>query len=263
MVKLGQKKRTKIIKRGKGIKQNMYFHEGTAAAISLYQKCADASEREKLYLSEIFPAFDKLVENLIFIHGFRGLHDSIDDLRNDCVTFLYEAIHKFDPTRGSKPFSYFNVVAKHWLIIRSKQRVGRLKKIISIDDILDAGQEPGTGGKRHRREHALIEEHNAVMSPDEQFELLEFVGRVHNVLQKIKQRASSDNELKCIDAIIRVFDIVNDTDEKPGEDLMLNKRSVFVYLRELSGLSAKTLTMTLAQIKRHYRDLRMGDDGIY
>ena len=266
MFKAGQKRRTKVIKRGKGGKQNMYFHEGTTAAILAYQKSEDRAEKEKLYVAEIFPAFDKLVENLIFIHGFRGLHDSYDDLKNDCVTFLYEAIRKFDSTRGSKPFSYFNVVAKHWLIIRSKQRIGKLKKMVSIDDLLNAGGDRaggGGGGRAMRRDHTLVESFNIVASPDEQLEALEFAGRIRRVLELIRNRVSNENELKCIDAIIRVFDIVGDVEGKPGEDLLLNKRAVFLYVRELSGLSSKQITSTLAQIKKHYRDLRMGENGIY
>ena len=71
-----KKKRTKIIRRKAGTKSNMYFNENTTAAIEQYQQFDDAVQREKVYMAEIYPAFDKLVENLIFIHGFKGLHDS-------------------------------------------------------------------------------------------------------------------------------------------------------------------------------------------
>src|SRR5574343_474543 len=109
-----KKKKSKIVRRKAGSKSNMYFNENTAKAIDAYRLTNDQELRARLYMTEIYPAFSKLVENLIFIHGFKGLHDSYDDLKNDCVTFLYEAICKFDPSRGFKPFSYFNVVAKHW-----------------------------------------------------------------------------------------------------------------------------------------------------
>ena len=48
-------------------------------------------------------------------------------LKSDCVSFLYETLEKFDPSKGSKAFSYFNVVAKNWLIIQSKKRVKNFK----------------------------------------------------------------------------------------------------------------------------------------
>jgi hypothetical protein len=248
-----KRKTTKIIKRSTGSKPNMYFNENTTKAILSYQDSEPGAVREKLYLTEIFPAFDKLVENLIFIHGFRGLHDTYDDLKNDCVTFLYEAIHKYDRSRGTKPFSYFNVVAKHWLIIRSKQRVSKLKRSVSIDD---------EGLSRADRE--AIEGHYVVPSQDDQLEAVEFVVRVHDLLGKIRERVLTENEQRCIDAIIHIFNSVKDTDDHPGEDLLLNKRAVFFLMREISGLNPKQLTTTIASLKRHYRDLRRDEVvGIY
>lgn len=248
-----KKKKSKIIRRKSGTKPNMYFNEDTAKAIDMYQKTDDRADREKLYLAEIYPAFDKLVENLIFIYGFRGLHDTYDDLKNDCVTFLYEAIHKFDPTRGSKPFSYFNVVAKHWLMIRSKQRVTKIKRSISIDDECLS-----------RADREAIECHHIVPSQDDQLETLEFITRIHGLLDKIKLRALNENEVRCIDAIINIFNAVNDVDEKPGDDLLLNKRAVFFLMREISGLSPKQLTTTIASLKKHYKELRCSDEhGIF
>jgi DNA-directed RNA polymerase specialized sigma subunit len=223
----------------------MYFNEKTTEAIENYQKLSSKEEKEKLYLAEIYPAFDKLVENLIFIHGFRGLHDSYDDLKNDCVTFLYEAIHKFDPTRGTKPFSYFNVVAKRWLIIRSKVRVSNVKKNVSIDD-----------ESIRRSDFDAIEKHYTMPSQDEQVETIEFIIRVHSLLDKIKHLAISENEIKCIDAIIQIFKAVNDFDGRAGEDLLLNKRAVFFMMREISGLNPKQLTTTIASLKKHYKDYR-------
>ena len=72
----GKKKFVKIRRRrGKG-KRNLYFHMGTHNAIVKFQSLECLKEKEKLYISEIFPAFDKLVENLIFIHGFQSIHGS-------------------------------------------------------------------------------------------------------------------------------------------------------------------------------------------
>jgi len=250
----GKKKRSKLIRRRKdGSKSNMYFHAGTTAAIERYLISGDDVERRELYMREIFPAFDKLVENLIFIHGFRGLHDTYDDLKNDCVTFLYEAIHKFDPSRGSKPFSYFNVVAKNWLIIRSKQRVNKMKKSISIDDELLS-----------RSDRDAIESHHVLPAQDEQMESIEFIIRIATLLDEIRARVVNENELRCIDAISDIFTAVSDVDGLAGDDLMLNKRSVFLLIREMSGLTPKALTLAIAALKRHYRALRTTDEfGLY
>jgi hypothetical protein len=231
----------------------MYFNEKTAEAISKYQSCENPREREKLYNDEILPAFTKLVENLIHIHGFKGSADLSENLQNDCVTFLFEVIHKFDASRGTKPFSYFNVVAKHWLIIRSKQRLNKIKKNVSISD---------EGMSTTDREK--VEKYQMLPSPEETFESLEFIDRVHGMLDVIKERLVLENELKCIEAIQHLFAVSSDTDDRPGEDLLLNKRAVFVYLRELSGLQPKELSGALAVIKRHYKELRLDSEkGLY
>ena len=111
-----------------------YFTNETQDAIVEFQKSSDRKVREKLYVGKILPAFEKLVENLINIHKFSGLHDTYEDLKNDCVNFLFETIHKFNPDMGTNAFSYFNVVAKNWLIIKTKQKVQRGRRDISIDD---------------------------------------------------------------------------------------------------------------------------------
>ena len=130
------KKRTRKTRKVGRPNVKLYFHEGTHNAIVDYQKSDDLKEKEKIYVSDILPAFEKLAENLIFMHGFHKAFGagSYGDLKNDCVTFLYETLHKFDPSRGSKAFSYFNVVAKNWLIIKSKQKTRQNRRKISIDD---------------------------------------------------------------------------------------------------------------------------------
>jgi hypothetical protein len=72
-----------------------YFHSGTHDAIVDFQAESDMRKKEIIYVNEILPAFSKLVENLIFIHGTTATIMS-EDFKNDCVTFLYETLKKFD-----------------------------------------------------------------------------------------------------------------------------------------------------------------------
>ena len=48
-----------------------YFNSGTQKAICAYQRAnEDRKLREQLYVKEIMPAFEKLIENLIFVYSF-------------------------------------------------------------------------------------------------------------------------------------------------------------------------------------------------
>jgi len=218
----------------------MYFNADTQRAIVEFQSTDSKKGRDRLYVQEILPAFEKLVENLINIHKFAGLYDSYDDLKNDCVNFLFETIGKFDAARGTNAFSYFNVVAKNWLIIKSKQKSQKTKRNISLDDpsVLSA------------REKNIVEEHNMLPSQDSLFDDLRSVESITSILYTIRKIAKTENELMCINSIITIFENIDDID-------LLNKNAILLYMRELSGLSPKQLTMTMQTIKNYYRKVKI------
>lgn len=216
-----------------------YFNANTQRAICDYQKATDRKERERLYVKEIMPAFSKLVENLINIHKFSGLHETFDDLKNDCVTFLFETIGKFDGNRGTNAFSYFNVVAKNWLIIRTKQKSQRMRRNVSMDD-------PDAMSGNEQR---MLEEHCTVVGQDVLLDNVAASRANIEMLYEIRGKARSESELACINSIITIFESVDNID-------LLNKSAILLYMRELSGLSPKQLTTTMQSIKRHYKRMK-------
>jgi hypothetical protein len=220
-----------------------YFNSGTQAAIVAYQQAPGEENRkvrETLYVKEIMPAFEKLTENLINIHKFTSLYDTYDDLKNDCVNFLFETIGKFDGNRGTNAFSYFNVVAKNWLIIRTKQKSQRIKRNVSLDDpeALSAN------------EHRIIEDHCTIPGQDTVLEMETTGQSIIEVLYEIRNKAKTENELACINSIITIFENIDEID-------LLNKSAVLLYMRELSGLTPKQLTTTMQQVKKQWRRLKL------
>lgn len=214
----------------------LYFNAETQEAIVKFQSESKKKERDRLYVEEIMPAFLKLVENLINIHKFTGAHYTYEELKNDCVNFLFETIHKFDAGRGTNAFSYFNVVAKNWLIIRTKQKSQKAKKCVSLDDPL--------GLTDH--ESIIVEEHNMLPSQDVVIDSYDSAERTVNMLYDVRSRVKTENELTCINAIITIFENIDEVD-------LLNKSAVLLYMRELSGLTPKQLTTAMQSIKRYYK----------
>lgn len=218
----------------------LYFNADTQSAIVEFQATTDKKARDKIYVTQIMPAFEKLVENLINIHKFAGLYDSYADLKNDCVNFLFETIGKFDAARGTNAFSYFNVVAKNWLIIKTKQKTQKSKKNISLDD----------PSMLSTHEKNIVEEHNVLPSQDSLFDDLRSTETITNILYEIRNIVRTENELMCINSIITIFENIDDID-------LLNKNAILLYMRELSGLSPKQLTTTMQIVKKHYRKLKI------
>lgn len=238
-------KRRKRRTRSKKSTKNLYFNADTQDAIIKYQNEEVEATKHEIYVVKILPAFDKLVENLIFIHGFTKSFGmgSYDSLKNDCVSFLYESMHKWDPARGTKAFSYFNVVAKNWLIIKTKQRQKLNKRHVCIEDRTSL----------RSIDVEMIENYRAIPAQDYDMIKRENSEAIIRLLYEIKTRLSSDNELACINAIITIFESVDQLD-------FLNKRALFVYMRNLSSLNPKQLSIAMSSIRKHYKAL-VGTDN--
>ena len=236
-------KKIKKIKRPSSGKKP-YFTKDTQRAIKEYVYSDDETFRAAIYEKEIEPALNKLSENLIFVYGFHKQHPDVDVLKQDCVINLYENLHKFNHELGKNAFSYFNVVAKNWLIIQSRRRKKRVDRLVYIDDdslsIVDK---------------YAVESYQIAPSPEAAIDQKENIEAMKNLLLEIKNKARNDSEKKCIDAILQVFGNIDQLD-------YLNKRAIFVYVREISGLNSKQLSVCMSSLRKTYRDL-VGPDKKY
>ncbi len=223
-------------------KRKPYFGKDAHNAVVEYQNSESREEKNKIYTEKIKPSFEKLAENLIFIHGFSVNQGHFVQLKCDCVSFLFEILEKFDPSKGSKAFSYFNVCAKNYLIIQSKKRIKNRNRHVSIDD-----------ENLSYRDKNSIESHQIIQSPEDVFILREEIETIHVVNDKLKEKITNSNEKLCIDAIITLFKNIEDLD-------FLNKRAIFVYLREISGLNPKQLSVAMSGIRKHYRELSKNNE---
>lgn len=229
----------KLIKRkpkGGATPQEFYFNAGTQQAIVDYKAETNSAKRNDIYVREILPAFSKLVENLINVYGFQIQYESKADLQNECIEFLYGVITKFDASKGTKAFSYFNVVAKHWLIIKSKQSVRNVHVFTSLDDTESLSQ--------HDLE--TIENHSVSPSPEEVMISYTNKEKIEKLLELVAAKAVTENEVECLKGINLLFSNINELD-------FLNKRAVMLYLREITNLSPKQLSVVLSLMKKHYK----------
>lgn len=238
-----KKIKNKITRRKPGTKTVIYFDKTTQQAICDYQAATSYQLKNQIYLEQIFPAFDSLVENLINVYGFTVAYESRNDLKNECLEFLYTALPKFKAEKGSKAFSYFNVVAKHWLTIKSKQNAKKSQSYISIDN-KDAIS-------MHDME--TIEGYSVAHDGEVLMLEVELKNQINIIIEEIGGKVKTENEKSCIKAIKLLLTSIDDVD-------LLNKRAVLLYLREITGLSSKQLSIVLANLKKHYKDIRKKDD---
>lgn len=232
------KKRKKIRRGKKGAPRQMYFTKDTQASLEEILVETDELKKKEIYQKDVQPAFSKLAENLILVYGFSSPYESFSELQNDCISFMFETIHKWDPTRGTKAFSYFNVVAKNWLIVRCRKHKKMQIRNVSISN----------PSEMTHRQKVVLESHSTIPPPDEVMILALQRQEIMNVMEDIKGVITSETEKVCLSAIKTVFENIDDLD-------FLNKRAVLVYIREISGLPPKRLSVAMSSIRRHYRKI--------
>jgi hypothetical protein len=95
----------------------------------------------------------------------------------------------------------------------------------------------------------IIEEYSMVPSQDHDLDKAAYTAKILKMLYDIRAKVKVENELACINSVITIFENIDDID-------ILNKSAIFIYMRELSGLSPKQLTTSIQSIKKHYNKLK-------
>lgn len=220
----------------KKTKKKPYFGQDVQNSIVKYQKTDLREDRNKIYEVEIYPALNELVQSLVSVYGFKSSSEDIDHLKSDCISFLFETLHKWSPDKGTKAFSYFNVVAKNWLTINSRRLLKNQRRSVYLDD-----QE-----NLNNSDKSQIYDEVWVDPEETENERKIFFKRLIDIINFIEDQIKDENDQKCVLAIRKIFDSIDDIE-------FFNKRAVFVYMREISGLNSTELSSSLSSIRKIYR----------
>ena len=79
-------------------------------------------------------------------------------------------------------------------------------------------------------------------------EYLDIVEHIGNTLEKVKNRLSCENDKICMESIMKIFENVDSLES-------LNKRAIFVYVRDMTNLTPKQLSSSMSSIRKHYREV--------
>ena len=225
------KAKKRRIKRKKGGKSNVYFTEETENAIIRFQEEENEELKKQIFVKDIQPALNKLIENIIFVYKFHTLGE-IDILKNDCLSYLYEVLYKFDKSRGSKAFSYFSIIVKNWFIQRVKTRNKKSKSDIQFDKTLMTKLEKSNN-------------QNIVISYEDKLLKNEFLALLKDEIKNWRSKFDKNQEIKVLEAVKILL-------ENPDSVPIYNKKGIYMYLREMTGLNTKQIVTNLSKLKKKY-----------
>lgn len=233
---------TKIKKKRRPRTKNYYFTKVHENAIIEYARTNDNKIRTRLYINYIQPAFHEMVEKITYTYKFTTL-PNIDPLKEECKIWLTTILDKYDPSKGSKAFSYFSVVTKHWFIHKLKKNSAKNKKEVSYEDLV-----------KESIHEDLITNEEVYLNTREQAEfwqsLLSEVDRWHRVDLK-------ENERKVVEAVKVLLTSADQIE-------IFNKKAVYLYLREITGLNTKQIVNNLNKLRSKYKIFKIKwDRGEY
>ena len=210
--------------------KNHYFTQVHEDAIVKYANTNDLGLRTKLYVEYIQPAFDQMVDKIIYTYRFTTL-PNIDYLKDDCKVWLTTILNKYDPSKGSKAFSYFSVVTKNWFIHKVKRTQKRNRTEVFMEDMLN------------QLEEDLVSEETTYFEKRSE---MEFWGSLNREIDTWNSFMLKENEKKVLMAVRILLDSA-DTIE------IFNKKAIYLYLREITGLNTKQVVNNLNKLRKRYK----------
>ena len=223
---------TKPRKRRKRTKRH-YFTQVHEDAIVKYSKSEDLKERTELYVQFIQPAFNEMVDKIIFTYKFTNLPNIIQ-LRDECKVWLTMILDKYDPNKGSKAFSYFSVITKNWFIHKVKKTAKQSKREVDFEDIPTD------------LETKYLVVYDKYESKREQEEFWLHLWEEINSWDTDKLKP---NDQKVLEAVKILLNNSQDIE-------IFNKKAIYLYMREITGLNTKQIVNSLNKMRSKYRDFK-------
>ena len=211
----------------------MYFTQDHENAILRYCTSEDRAEKDELYETFIHPAFNQMVDKIVFSYKFTSL-PNIDELRMECKVWLTTILDKYDPNRGSKAFSYFSVITKNWFIHKVKRNTKRLQREVPYEE-------------------AELELQTTFVDPGDHYYQervsKEFWMKLWAEIESWDVDFEKESEKKVYEAVKIILSSVDDIE-------IFNKKAVYLYLRELTGMNTKQIVTQLNKMRNKYRDFK-------
>jgi len=210
-------------------KSNRYWTKITEGSISAYNRSSENMVlKEKIYRRFIFPAFMKLSENLINKMKCEYIDSSFKDLQTDLVTYLTIRLDKFNPNAG-RAYSYYTRTSFNYLIAENQKGYAKLKKEsepINIDE----------------QRNVMTEMHNTEMAETLKYFMDAYVEYCYNNINSI---FTNQTDIHVADSILHIFEDRENIEQ-------FNKKALYVFIRERTGLETNNITKVIKVLKHIY-----------
>jgi hypothetical protein len=228
-------------KRGTNVTR-MYFTQETEDAIIAYNLEQDQDIREQIFRDKILHPFQKLVENVFNTFKFSYFETGPQDVQKECLTHLVANMHKFDPTRVSKTdptkktkaYSYFSIIAKHYLILLNNTNYKKFNQNVEISEDRD--------------------ENTIQLQQDDKYyaqqEMNDFIHLVIEFWEKnVNKIFTKQRDLNIANAVVELFRNSERIDA-------FNKKALYLYIREMAMCKTQQITKVINRMKQYHDNIQ-------
>ncbi len=206
-----------------------YFTGDVDTAIIEYNFNVDSKKQKNLlYNKTIYPALDKLAENLINTYKVSYIDLSFEDLKHDLVVFLTEKLDRFSPESG-KAFSYFTKIGINYLIGLNTKNYKKTKERVELD-VID--EERNISSEITRQEY--LESLNCFVD--------EWVLKIDSNLDTL---FPSKTDRSIVDSILELF-------RRRTLLHTYNKKLLYILIRERADVPTNKITSVVNFLKKDF-----------
>ena len=221
-------------------KGKYYFTQEHEDAVVEYASNPDREVRTRLYIEYIGPAFNEMADKIVYTYKFTSL-PNIESLQEECKLWLTTILDKYDPNRGSKAFSYFSVITKNWFIHKVKKTAKQNKREVYFEDV------------SRNMEHDYLSTEIVYHKNQEREQFWDFLW------EEIKSW-DTGSSMKANER--KVFEAVKILLSEPDDIEIFNKKAIYLYMREITGLNTKQIVNNLNKMREKYRVFKIKwDEG--
>lgn len=237
-------------KRGRKRKNALYFGPEQEEAVVRFLASDSNEERTKIFNQYLRHPLNKMVESIIRKYNLYRKDVSFENLHSDTLSFLITKVHKFQPAKGKKAYSYFGTICKHYLLGHIIKDDKRLTQTTSYEDAFP---------KLETKSEFMYEIDEIT---DGAALLIKQISEdIKNVLEN---ESVSVNEKLVGDALIDILDNWEVMFDDLNGSKKYTKNSILSTIREITLLQTKDIRKAMVRYKKMYELIKSQhiDDGL-
>ena len=243
-----------MVKKGrKRVKR--YFGPIEEEAVALFLSSDDSHFRNEIYNKWLRLPFDKMVEAIIRRYKLYRKGETFEDLHADTLSFLMMKSDKFNSGKGTKAYSYYGTVCKHYimgLLIKDEKKI---KQVAPYDDVYKEVESRDDMIYRIDDDDNYIAEFIADVK-GEITRLMEIDSLEMELEVKNKKNLLTENEKKVGNALIDIFDNWEQMFDNLDGGNKFNKNAILSTIREATNLETKAVRSGMRKYKKLYIGLK-------